>query len=194
MAKNPKMRSIIEMVVFGYRPVTTLAILSVLVQSPKIGLHGMQIARDLEKRFKVPPGWFTHNRYYSDRVGRSLLLLTKLGLIQEMTAKDARGRRGFTAYQVNPNIAEGITDRLNALAEDHQISIFPVERQRGTVLPGTKPRAFKVCSKCQLTTYSMKARYCEQCSQSLMWKCSVCGTLVEMRYKFCLDCGDPISA
>jgi hypothetical protein len=192
LAKNPKIRSVIEMVVLGYRPVTSFAILSVLVQSPKIGLHGMQIGRELEKRFGVPAGWFTHNRYYSDRVGRPLLLLTKLGMIQESAAKDARGRRSFTAYQINPEMEDAIRGRLQALAEDRQISIFPVERQIAK-MSVARTKGLKVCSECLLTTHSATAKFCEQCGLGLNWKCPSCKALVELKYQFCLDCGDPVS-
>src|SRR5712692_10495408 len=54
---NASTKSVLELVTLGYRPMTSLAILTVLGESPNMVFHGMQIGRELEKRFKVQEGW-----------------------------------------------------------------------------------------------------------------------------------------
>ena len=45
-------KSVLELMTIGHRPATTLGILRILSESPLSALHGMQIARELEKRFE----------------------------------------------------------------------------------------------------------------------------------------------
>src|SRR2546422_4738370 len=74
-------RTVLELMTFGYRPATTLAILDILSEGPGLALHGMQIARELENLFQVQEGWFTRARYYTDRVGKLLRVLVALEIL-----------------------------------------------------------------------------------------------------------------
>ncbi len=140
-------RSILEMMTIGYRPVTSLAILNILNDTPNLAMHGMQIARELEKRFKVQEGWFTRTRYYTDRVGKLLPLLTRLGLVQDISRKDSRTGRIFTAYQITPSLKEQVTARLDALSQGERLSLFPSEQALKTVssYPSDIQKECKTC-------------------------------------------------
>jgi hypothetical protein len=105
---DPPARSVLEMMAIGYRPVSSLAILNILNDSPNLAMHGMQLARELEQRFKVQDGWFTRTRYYTDRVGKLLPLLTKMNMVEEVSRKDTRTGRVAAAYRVNPSLSQQI--------------------------------------------------------------------------------------
>ena len=187
---NVPAKSVLELMTIGYRPVSTLAVLRILNDSPGVALHGMQIARELEKRFKVQEGWFTRTRYYTDRVGRLLSLLTRLDIVEEVVRKDARGGRSFTAYQTHPSATARVKSRLDSLARGEPLSLF----QAPPVSSGTQPlsqptKSLKECVNCQILVGSASARYCERCGRPLRAKCENCGRKVDATYDYCLSCG-----
>ncbi len=186
MKLDPPTRSILEMMTIGYRPVSSLAILAILSDSPNLAMHGMQLARELEKRFKVQEGWFTRTRYYTDRVGKLLPLLTKMRMVEEVVRKDVKTGRTSAAYRINPSLSQPLKARLQALSRGEHISLLsntaPVEVEQ---TQGWR----KECLSCGIITSSAIARYCEVCARPLKMKCDNCGALLEAIYKYCLNCG-----
>ncbi len=189
---SPPVKNLLELMTIGYRPATTLGILHILSESPKVALHGMQIGRELEKRFDVQEGWFTRTRYYTDRVGKLLTLLTKLDLLQEVTRKDPKGGRSFVAYQVHSSLVEPVKERIEELTRRGRFSVFSTAPQPhhevATVAyePLINPRE---CVDCKTIVNSASARYCERCGKPLRLNCSSCKTRVDAIYSFCPMCG-----
>ncbi len=187
---NVPAKSVLELMTVGYRPVSTLAILRVLNDSPGVALHGMQIARELERRFKVQEGWFTRTRYYTDRVGRLLTLLTRLDIIEEVVRKDARGGRSFTAYQTHPSSSGRVKERLDCLARGEPVSLFQApSASTAKSTPSLRMKNPRECVDCQTLVSSVSAKYCERCGRPLKAKCENCGRKVEATYDYCLSCG-----
>jgi len=185
---EPATRSVLEMMTIGYRPVSSLAILNILNDSPNIAMHGMQLARELEHRFKVQEGWFTRSRYYTDRVGKLLPLLTNLHLVQEVSRRDPRTGRVSTAYRVNPSFSQPIKTRLVAISKGEHVSLL--SSSETMALGSDKVEDWrKECIDCGIMTNSMIARYCEVCGHSLKVKCKGCGSALDAVYKYCLNCG-----
>jgi len=189
---NASTKSVLELITLGYRPMTSLAILSILNESPNTVFHGMQIGRELEKRFKVQEGWFTKTRYYTDRIGKLLPLLVRLNIIRESAKKDPKGGRGFTGYQVHPSIASSVTDRLKLLSKGEPISLF--KSAPASQIPSPSDAAeLKQCLSCETITSSVSARYCERCGNPLTIKCQKCNNPNQATYDYCLKCGNKIS-
>ena len=186
--------SVLELMTLGYRPVTSIAILSVLSDAAGVAMHGMQIGRELERRFKVQEGWFTRTRYYSDRVGKLLPLLVRLNMIREVAKKDVKGRREFVAYRIEPSVADSVRDRLGHLSKGERVSLFhtlpPSSQSPSLQMTVTNP---KECVDCRTLVASAGARYCERCGKPLKVRCQKCNTSVGAIYDYCLNCGNPIS-
>jgi hypothetical protein len=190
---DPPARSVLEMMAIGYRPVSSLAILNILNDSPNLAIHGMQLARELEQRFKVQDGWFTRTRYYTDRVGKLLPLLTKMHMIEEVSRKDTRTGRVGAAYRINPSLSQPIKSRLQALSKGEHVSL--VTGSAITTIESDQAREWrKECQNCGIITSSTIARYCEVCGRPLKSKCGNCGSSLEAIYKFCLNCGTKMMA
>ena len=189
---EPAARSVLEMMAIGYRPVSSMAILDILSDSPSLAIHGMQLARELERRFKVQEGWFTRTRHYTDRVGKLLPLLTRLQMVEEVERKDIRTGRISAAYRVNPSLSQPIKSRLQALSRGEHISLLSptdsavVERHQSQEWK-------KECLSCGIITSSAIARYCEVCGRPLKLKCNNCGSMLETIYKYCLNCGTKLT-
>ena len=71
------LNSILDLIIIGYRPVTSLSIFSVLVENQNKPMYGSQIGTELEKKFQLPRGWFTKARYYDTRIGKLLKILLR---------------------------------------------------------------------------------------------------------------------
>lgn len=188
---DPPTRAVLEMMTIGYRPVSSLAILDILNNSPNLAIHGMQIARELERRFKVKEGWFTRTRYYTDRVGKILPLLTSMRLLEEVDRKDPRTGRIYAAYRISASTRESLKSRLQALSRGEHVSLFSESHAPGVFGDHDKSHA-KECLDCGLITSSPIARYCESCGKPLKVRCEKCGSTLEAIYKFCLNCGTKI--
>ena len=188
MKLDPPTRSILEMMTIGYRPVSSLAILAILSDSPNLAMHGMQLARELEKRFKVQEGWFTRTRYYTDRVGKLLPLLTKMRMVEEVVRKDSRTGRNSSAYRINPSLSQPIRARLQALSKGEHVSLLSTPDT--TIVEQNRNQNWrKECPSCGIITSSATARYCEACGRPLKMKCAGCGTVLDAIYRYCLNCG-----
>ncbi len=188
---NPPTRSILELITLGYRPVTSLAILAVLGESPNTALGGTQIGRELEKHFKAQEGWFTKTRYYTDRVGKLLPILSSLNLVQAVK-KDPKGGRSFTGYQIHPSVVVSVKEQLRLLAAGKPISIFrssSVPLESTTSADAGNP---KNCASCEIIVASPSARYCERCAKPLTLRCQNCNSVNEAIHNYCLKCGNRI--
>jgi hypothetical protein len=189
---EPPARSILEMMTIGYRPVSSLAILDILSDSPNLAMHGMQLARELERRFKVQEGWFTRTRYYTDRVGKLLPRLTKMQMIEELVRKDSRTGRTSAAYRINPTLSQPVKSRLQALSRGEHVSLL--SNSPATTLEVDQSREWrKECLNCGIITSSAIARYCEVCGRPLKMKCNNCRSSLEAIYKYCLNCGAKVA-
>jgi hypothetical protein len=192
MKLEPPARSVLEMMTIGYRPVSSLAILDILSDSPNLAMHGMQLARELERRFKVQEGWFTRTRYYTDRVGKLLPLLTKMQMVEEVVRKDTRTGRTAAAYRINPSLSQPLKSRMQALSRGEHVSLL--FNSPASPLETEHPHEWrKECLNCGIMTSSMIARYCEVCGRPLKMKCNNCGYSLEAIYKYCLNCGTKMS-
>jgi len=180
-------RSILEMMTIGYRPVTSLAILQVLSDTPGLAIHGMQIGRELEKRFRVQDGWFTRTRYYTDRVGKLLPLLGKLGLIMEVPRRDAKTGRTFTVYSINPSRKAPVSARLESIAKGENLLLVPFQQPQNPT--PISAEVAKRCRSCNIMSNSPVARHCEICGDPLEVTCRNCKATVEAVYNYCVSCG-----
>jgi hypothetical protein len=189
---DPTARSILEMMAIGYRPVSSLAILAILGDSPNLAMHGMQLARELERRFKVQEGWFTRTRYYTDRVGKLLPLLTRMRMVEEVMRKDSRTGRVSAAYRINPALSQPIRARIQALSKGEHVSLLSTPDTAIAEVEQSKLWK-KECQSCGIITSSSIARYCEVCGHPLKIKCSNCSTSFDAIYKYCLNCGTKTS-
>jgi hypothetical protein len=191
LQSNQAKKSILELITLGYRPATSLTILSILSESATTALHGMHIARELERRFEVDKGWFTKTRYYTDRVGRTLQLLEALGILLEMKKTGPKGKRVFSLYQIRPELFDKVRACLQSLSERQYVSLLSGhDASRGRVLTAI-PKNLKECQACGLTFNSLAARYCERCGSKLLVKCPECKKKVEA-FDFCILCGSKL--
>lgn len=185
---EPAARSVLEMMTIGYRPVSSLAILDILSDSPNLAMHGMQLARELERRFKVQEGWFTRTRYYTDRVGKLLPLLANMQMIEEVVRKDSKTGRTAAAYRINPALSQPLKSSLQAISRGGHISLL--SNSPTTMVETDKSQEWRrECLSCGIITNSAIARYCEVCGRPLKMKCNNCGSVLEAIYKYCLNCG-----
>ncbi len=186
--QNPAAKSILELWTIGYRPVTTLAILSVLSSSPRTTFHGAQIGHELERRFGVKEGWFTHTRYYTDRIGKMLTALTRLEVLKETEKKDSKSGRVLNAYQITPDLAGSVSDTLRRLSEGQHVSLFLVNSSQRLSPVRTGDR--RECLECGFVSDSLTAVYCERCGHTLKAKCEKCNATVDVFYEYCTGCGN----
>jgi hypothetical protein len=185
---NRAKRSVLELIALGYRPATSLAILSVLSESRTATLHGMHIAHELENRFEVTKGWFTKTRYYTDRVGRTLQLLTELEILEEIKKTGLKGKRIFSMYQIRSELFDSVKACLQVLSDRQQVSLF-TRTASGLNNPlSTVARNLKDCLECKVTFNSVAAHYCEKCGRRLWIKCQECKRKVEV-FEYCVLCG-----
>jgi hypothetical protein len=192
--ETPATRSVLELMTLGYRPVTMLAILKVLNDSAGRRLHGMEIGRELEKGFGVPEGYFTRSRYYTDRVGKVLGLMVRLGLVEE-SMMDARGNgRKYSAFKIRDSALEGVKMRLACIANGEQLSLFTNGHEDPSKIVSSKQATrLRVCQDCGFQSHSITATYCERCGSSLSSKCDKCGKMVLASFDYCNGCGTRLS-
>ena len=193
MGLNTVAKTVLELMTIGYRPATTFAVLRILSESQKVALHGMQIGRELEKRFDVQEGWFTRTRYYTDRVGKLLTLLTRLDLIQEVVRKDPKAGRSFAAYQIQPSLLEPFKLRIEDLSRGRRISLFLDSTEFQDNSPMMPPKTIannrRECLNCKIVVNSTSARYCERCGKPLRLDCLSCKNRMDVIYDYCPTCG-----
>jgi hypothetical protein len=171
-----------------------LAILKVLHDSDGRSLHGMEVGRELERKFQVPEGYFSKSRYYTDRVGKVLGLMVRLGLVEEAML-DARGNgRKYAAFKIRDSALDGVKMRLAAIANGESLSLFTNGHQDPSKIPNENYTArLRSCIDCGFQSSSSMAAYCERCGNSLNVKCDKCSKMVLASFSFCNGCGARLS-
>lgn len=192
--ETPATRSVLELMTLGYRPVTMLAILKVLHDSGNRRLHGMEIGRELEKGFGVPEGYFTRSRYYTDRVGKVLGLMVRLGLVEE-SMMDARGNgRKYSGFKIRDSAMAGVKVRLASIANGEQLSLFTNGHEDSSRISNVSEiTRLRLCQDCGFQSQSMTATYCERCGKQLNVKCEKCAKMVLASFDYCNKCGTRLS-
>lgn len=188
--KEP-VKSVLDFIVLGYRPVTTLSILSLLVENQNKPMYGAQIGAELEKKFQLPKGWFTKTRYYDNRISKLLKILCRLEILKETEIVDVKTKRRYVGYFISEQKYSTIRKVIGKFLQGKNISILaPVNR---TASYEESCRIVKRCSNCKALTSSPKAKYCELCGARLNIICPTCGMEVNPKYSFCLYCGQKLS-
>jgi hypothetical protein len=189
-AGTPVMKSILEFMTLGYKPVTILGILKILSDSNGTAVHGMEVGRQLERRFGVDEGWFTRTRYYTDRVGKMLNLMVGLGIVEEIQQKNNGNGRSLTTYKIHPSLTNSVNNLLENIVNGERVSVFANHDNNVSKLVSNEAVVpVKKCMGCSFISHSRTARYCEQCGVELKKKCSKCSSAVLARFDFCNSCG-----
>lgn len=191
--ETPATKSVLELMTLGYRPVTTLAILKVLYNSDGRSLHGMEIGRELEKRFQVPDGYFSKSRYYTDRVGKVLGFMVRLGLVEESMLESRGSGRKYSAYRIRDSAREGVKMRLASIENGETLSLFTNGHEDPSRVPNGDNARTRLCAGCGFQPHSSIATYCERCGSSLNVKCDSCSKMVMASFSFCNGCGARLS-
>jgi len=185
--KEP-VRSILDLIVIGYRPVTSLSILALLVENQNKPMYGSQIGAQLEKRFQLPKGWFTKTRYYDTRIGKLLKILQRQSILEEVRVRDLKTNKEYVGYRIIENLYPSIKDRILSFLSGEGLSILSPTKK--TVSPSKLGSvAAKCCPNCGALTESSSAKYCELCGTPLTMNCTACGKEMSLKYSFCLNCG-----
>jgi len=190
--KDP-VKSVLDFMVLGYRPVTTLSILGVLVRNQNRPMYGAQLGREIEESFQLPKGWFTKTRYYDTRVGKLLKILCRLEILEEMEFIDALTKRRHVGYQIAESLYPTIRERILCFMEGGTLSIFSSPTSSQPPSEPKQTRSIKRCTKCQALTRSSRARYCEICGNPLTTICQKCGRENSPQYTYCLHCGEKLN-
>jgi len=174
------MRTVLDLIVFGYRPVTSLCILAILVRDGNRPQVGRQLGLQLEKQLGLEDGKLTTGRYYDDRIGRLLKILAQLGILE--VGEKPGVMRTKDAYRINASIYPLIEEKIRLFLDGGTLSPFaksPMDREKKLNQP------IKQCSECKRMSTSPEATHCERCGGLLMVKCSYCGRQHPSYYLFC---------
>jgi len=180
-------KSVLDLIVLGYRPVTSLSILVTLVENHNKPMYGSQLGAELERKFQLPKGWFTRARYYDTRIGKLLKIFCRLDILEETEVKDWKTRRKYIGYRIVEHIYPTIKERTLTFLRGGSFSILAPTTP--ITAPKEKDETIKHCSSCNALITSPSAKYCELCSAPLKIKCPNCGNETELEYSFCLHCG-----
>jgi len=180
-------RSILDLIVVGYRPVTSLSIFSVLVENQNRPMYGSQIGAQLEHRFQLPKGWFTKTRYYDTRIGKLLKILQRQNILEEVKVKNWKTNKEYIGYRIVEHIYPTFKERILSLHRGESLSILTPSTPNN--LAKEKPKTIKHCLKCNAFITSPSAKYCELCGTPLRINCPRCGKEISLEYSFCLNCG-----
>ena len=184
--KEP-LKSILDLVIIGYRPVTSLSIFSALVENENKPMYGAQIGAQLEKNFQLPKGWFTKTRYYDTRIGKLLKILLRQSILEEMKVKDWKTNKEYVGHRIAEHIYPTLKERILSLHRGEGLLFLTQAAPSNTVRK--KPEKIRHCSKCNALITSPSARYCELCGSLLKRNCPNCGKEMSPEYSFCLNCG-----
>jgi len=180
-------KSTLELVVFGYRPVTSLSILATLVENQNKPMYGSQLGAQLEKKFQLPKGWFTKTRYYDTRIGKLLKILTRLNILEETKVKDWKTNKEYIGYRIVEHIYPSVQDRMLAFQRGENLSILAPSTPSTSIKE--KVEIIKHCPKCNALITSLSAKYCELCGTPLRINCPTCQKEISLEYSFCIHCG-----
>lgn len=184
--KEP-LKSILDLIVIGYRPVTSLSIFSILVENNNKPMYGSQIGAQLEKKFQLPKGWFTKTRYYDTRIGKLLKILQRQGILEEMKVKDWKMNKEHVGYRIAEQIYPKTREQILSLLNGGGLSIL--NPSTASHSPEEKAGILKHCPECDASITSPSAKYCELCGSPLRTSCPSCGKEISLEYSFCLNCG-----
>lgn len=190
--KEP-VKSILDLIVLGYRPVTTLSILSLLVENQNRPMYGAQLGKEMEKRFELPKGWFTKTRYYDNRVGKLLKILCRLNILEETEITDSLTKRRYVGYYITEDIYLSTREKILNFVQGGTLSLFTPTESSLTLPETKKVKKIMRCTKCQALTTSPKAKYCELCGNSLAIICAKCKRENDQKYDYCLYCGEKLT-
>lgn len=121
--KEP-LKSILDLIVIGYRPVTSLSIFSVLMENKNKPMYGSQIGAELEKKFQLPKGWFTKTRYYDTRIGKLLKILLRQNILEEMKVKDWKTNKEYVGHRITERIYPTLKERILSLHRGESLLIL----------------------------------------------------------------------
>jgi len=181
------LKSILDLIVIGYRPVTSLSIFSVLVENENKPMYGSQIGAQLEKKFQLPKGWFTKTRYYDTRIGKLLKILLRQNILEEMKVKDWRTNKEYIGHRITESIYPTLKERILSLHRGENLLILSPTATIEAI--NEKPTIKRYCPSCNALFNSHSARYCELCGSPLRASCLNCGREMSLEYSFCLNCG-----
>lgn len=184
--KEP-VKSILDLIVLGYRPVTSLSIFATLVENQNKPMYGSQLGAQLEKKFQLPKGWFTKTRYYDTRIGKLLKILQRQNILEEAKVKDWKTTKEYLGYRIAENIYPAVKERITSLQHGENLFILAPSTPSGRV--NEKPEIIKHCAKCNASVTSPSAKFCELCGAPLKMSCPNCGKEMSLEYTFCLNCG-----
>lgn len=179
-------KSVVDLIILGYRPVTSLSVLAALVENQNRPMYGAQIGYQLEQKFQLPKGWFTKTRYYDTRIGKLLKVFTRLSILEETKVKDWKTNKEYIGYRVREPLYPAIKERMLALLSGESLSLFTPLKETKT---HQEVKPAKRCLHCNATITSLSAKYCGLCGMPLRMRCSNCGEEVSLEYSFCLSCG-----
>jgi hypothetical protein len=185
--KEP-IKSILDLVILGYRPVTTISILAALVENQNKPLYGSQLGAQLEKKFQLPKGWFTKTRYYDTRMAKLLKILTRLGILEETKVKDWKTNKEYIGYRIINQNYPAIKEKILALQRGESLSVLTPPTSTTTIKE--KADITKNCPNCNAQITSPLAKYCELCGTPLKTTCVNCKKEISLEYSFCIHCGN----
>lgn len=178
------MKTVLDLIVLGYRPVTSLCILTIMVESKNRPQTGRQLGILLEKRLGLEEGKLTTGRYYDDRIGRLLKLMCQLGILEFEERPDFLGAKA--GYRIRKPIYPAIEAKINSFLKGETLS--PISKSSGP-LDLKENQVMKQCSRCKALTASQGAIYCELCGAPLVITCTKCNKEILCNWEFCNFCG-----
>jgi hypothetical protein len=189
--KEP-VKSILDLVVFGYRPITSVSILSVLVANNNKPLYGAQIGKILEKNFELPIGWFTKTRYYDTRIGKLLKMLERQNILETVGVKDTRTNKDLIGYRICACYYFSAKDTINMLQRGQGLGFLIRSPAKQSIDTEKEESITKYCTKCKMLARSNDSKFCENCGEQLLIKCQYCGKNFAPEYSFCTNCGKKV--
>jgi hypothetical protein len=187
--KEP-VKSIFDWIVLGYRPVTSIAVLAILVENQNKPMYGTQIGAELERKFQLPEGWFTKTRYYDSRVAKLLKIFCKLDILEQTEVKDLKSKRKYVGYRIVERIYPIVKTRILNYLQGESLSILAPSSS--FIIRQEEVESIQQCPSCNAIIKSQSAKYCELCGSALSINCPNCERKMSLEYSFCLYCGKKI--
>lgn len=181
------MKTALDLVVLGYRPVTTLCILATFVENKNKPSGGRQLGIQLEKRLGLEEGKLTTGRYYDDRIGRLVKILCQLGILESERGPEVpRAKEG---YRICESLYPVLQRRMTSFLNGESLSPLAQSMIQGEA---KADMVTKQCSKCKSMITSREATYCELCGAPLEVSCFNCGKKILCKWESCNHCGAPM--
>lgn len=86
---NEPYKSLAFLVTFGQRPVTSLLMLKILLETGEKPLNGKEIGEKLAKELKISPALTTKGGNYKDRVGDLISTFVKIGILESVFSDES---------------------------------------------------------------------------------------------------------